>query len=978
MNPRSDRIGHNSPPMNTDSPSVHWRLPALPQAHAVRAEPVVDGAAEAPPRVARADGGDLPSGWYLLAVSQPDAPAPAVVLEPADGGTAAYPTPLAPGRAQGDFVGVLQAVGPLRGLRLLPAPDGGATGPAKLTLQRLGPFAAARHMWSALRERAPWAAVRLLPRLAWRAATAGRTAAGDLLVQQYVAALRDGSPWPAPERDAPPPTVPVRVRGRDHGGFERPRAWHPVHQLQLDDDGWRATGEDPQFLLDGGRLQPPLPAGWYEFRATLRVTEGQALAPCFYPDYGRGFSPDDLLLVPDPDASGAIRTLVLFKFPVHALRFDPSLRRCLFTLEDVSLARLAKPAALLRMLDGIREPGGRRAWPAAARAAGTFALDLRRGPSAAAARLHDCYRQHRQQGATSYDAWVRLHDTISASDVEAMRRCAARLPDPPLISLLVPVYRTPEIWLRRCLDSVLAQAYPHWELCVADDASPDPHVRAVLEEYARRDPRIRVEFRERNGHIAASSNTALAMARGEYVGLLDHDDELRPHALLAMAEAIVADRGVRLLYSDEDKIDGDGRRFQPYFKPDWNPDLLLGQNYLCHFSVLHTALAREVGGFREGFEGSQDHDLLLRCSERVDRARIVHVPRVLYHWRAIEGSTALRREAKDYAADAGARAVADHLARTGRAGRVEQLPHGHYRVHWQLPAPAPRVAIIVPTRDRLPLLRTCVESVFARTDYPAFRIVVVDNGSVEPETLAWLEAQRAAGRIEVRRDDQPFNYARLNNAAVAACDDDVVVLLNNDVEVISRDWLAELVSQALRPGVGAVGAMLYYPDDTIQHAGVVLGLGGVANHCYIRQPRGWPGHGARAKVVQEMSAVTGACLAMRRDTYLAVGGLDEQLQVAFNDIDLCLRLRERGLRNLWTPFAELYHHESATRGHEDSAEKRARFAGEVARMCERWGDRLHRDPAYNPNLTLDGFNFELAFPPRVPPGGWAAELETRN
>jgi GT2 family glycosyltransferase len=457
------------------------------------------------------------------------------------------------------------------------------------------------------------------------------------------------------------------------------------------------------------------------------------------------------------------------------------------------------------------------------------------------------------------------------------------------------------------------------------------------------------------------------MARGEFVGLLDHDDELRPHALTEMARRIVAEPDVRMLYSDEDKIDAAGRRFQPYFKPDWNPDLLLGQNYLCHFSVLQTELARAAGGFRKGFEGSQDHDLLLRCSERLRPEQIRHVPRVLYHWRAIEGSTALHRDAKDYAGDAGARAVAEHLQRRGADARVEQLPHGHYRVHWPLPEPAPRVTLVIPTRDRIDLLRTCIDSIVERTDYPDYRILVVDNGSVEPESLEYFAGLQRSGRAAVMRDDQPFNYARLNNAAVAACDGELVALVNNDIEVISPDWLREMASQALRPEIGAVGAMLYYPDDTVQHAGVILGLGGVANHAYIRQRRGCPGHGGRAKVVQSLSAVTGACLVVRRATYLDAGGLDERLQVAFNDVDFCLRLRERGLHNLWTPFAELYHHESATRGREDSAEKLRRFHDEVRLMEQRWGDTLVVDPAYNPNLTLDGFNFELAFPPRLPP-----------
>src|SRR5690606_9272676 len=339
-----------------------------------------------------------------------------------------------------------------------------------------------------------------------------------------------------------------------------------------------------------------------------------------------------------------------------------------------------------------------------------------------------------------------------------------------------------------------------------------------------------------------------------------------------------------------------------------------------------------VGGFRKGFEGSQDHDLFLRCTERLPAPPIHHVPRVLYHWRAIEGSTALARDAKDYAADAGARAVAEHLERMHPGARVEGLAHGHYRVRWPLPGSPPGVSLVIPTRDRVELLRTCVESILARTRYPDYEVLVVDNQSSEPATLDYLARIELDPRVRVLRYDAPFNYSAINNWAVGQCDGAVIGLVNNDIEVISPDWLAEMVSQAIRPGIGAVGAMLYYPNDTIQHAGVGLGIHGVASHLYVGMPRGYPGHGGRARVAQQLSAVTGACLVVARRAWEEVGGLDEALQVAFNDIDFCLRLGEAGYRNIWTPFAELYHHESASRGSEDSEEKQRRFAGEVELM----------------------------------------------
>jgi GT2 family glycosyltransferase len=338
---------------------------------------------------------------------------------------------------------------------------------------------------------------------------------------------------------------------------------------------------------------------------------------------------------------------------------------------------------------------------------------------------------------------------------------------------------------------------------------------------------------------------------------------------------------------------------------------------------------------------------------------------VLYHWRAVEGSTALTRNAKDYASSAGARAVGEHLGRLYPGAGVEELLHGHYRVHWPLPNPLPKVSLVIPTRDKAELLRVCIESILERTTYPELEVVVVDNRSSEQAALAYLaELEQRAG-VRVLRYDAPFNYSTINNWAVTQCDGSIIGLVNNDIEVISPGWLQEMVSQAMRPEVGAVGAMLYYPNDTIQHAGVVLGVHGIAAHLYAGMPRGYPGHGGRARVAQSLSAVTGACMVMRRVVYEQAGGLDESLQVAFNDIDFCLRLREAGYLNIWTPFAELYHHESASRGSEDTDDKKERFAREVNLMQQRWGGQLPFDPAYNVNLSLSSLCCELSNPPRA-------------
>ena len=725
---------------------------------------------------------------------------------------------------------------------------------------------------------------------------------------------------------------------------------------------WKAGGERACFTLALEELGLPLPGGWYRLTGSLFTTDAAGM-PCLYPVHAVGREGDAHIALPDPGADGRIDALVLFKHDVTGLRFCPAQRAALFESRGFALRRIGRLAALSRMLRPTpRVPGGTlsRLVRFGVQVAG-------RGLSRAVDALYRDYRRRLlPEDIGDYATWAARFDTLTAERMEELRARAARLgEDAPLISILVPTYQTPERWLRRCIESVLGQAYPHWQLCIADDASPDARVMEVLREYAALDSRIEVTRREANGHIAEASNTALAMARGSHIGLLDHDDELRPHALLEMAEAIVADPDLGLLYSDEDKLDEDGRRFDPYFKPDWNPELLLSQNYVCHFTVIRADLVREAGGFRAGFEGSQDHDLFLRCTGRLPASRIHHVPRVLYHWRAIEGSTALARNAKDYAADAGERAVADHLHHRHPGARAESLSHGHYRVRWPLPEPSPKASLIIPTRDMVELLRTCVDSILERTRYPAYEVVVVDNQSSDPAALDYMARIAGDPRVRVLRYDAPFNYSAINNWAVRQSNGTVVGLVNNDIEVISPDWLEEMVSQALRPDVGAVGAMLYYPNDTIQHAGVVLGVHGVAAHMYAGMPRGYPGHGGRARVAQQLSAVTGACLLVRREAFDRVGGLDDSLQVAFNDIDFCLRLREAGYRNIWTPFAELYHHESASRGSEDTEEKKRRFATEVELMQRRWGAQLRCDPAYNLNLSLTSTRSELSVPPRT-------------
>lgn len=566
---------------------------------------------------------------------------------------------------------------------------------------------------------------------------------------------------------------------------------------------------------------------------------------------------------------------------------------------------------------------------------------------------------------TDYQEWIRRYDTLTDADREHIRKKAGKLARQPLISVLMPTYNSSTEWLQEAIDSVRGQLYENWELCIADDASPDPAVRAFLESASDQDQRIKVIFRKENGHISAASNSALELCQGEWVALMDHDDVLAEHALYYVADTINRQPEARLIYSDEDKISEHGYRFEPYFKSDWNRDLFYSHNMISHLGVYQRELLVETGGFRTGFEGAQDHDLALRCIEQIHPENISHIPRVLYHWRRHPGSTTRGLTEKPYSIEAGTKALQEHFDRQGVAAQVEGSPTG-YRVRYGLPSPAPLVSLIIPTRNGQELLQTCIQSIQQKTTYPNYEILIIDNGSDDKGTLDYLSELSALPGISVIRDDRPFNFAALNNTAVRKASGEIIGLVNNDIEVITPGWLTDMVGLATQPGVGAVGAKLLYPDGKVQHAGVVLGLGGVAGHAFKLMPGNDPGYHYRAQLTSSYSAVTAACLVIRKSTYLEMGGMDEEnLGIAFNDIDFCIRVRESGLRNVCTTHAILCHHESATRGYEDNREKQERFDREIKFMQKRWGRGLLHDPCYSLNLTLHHEDFSYAWPPRV-------------
>jgi glycosyltransferase involved in cell wall biosynthesis len=563
----------------------------------------------------------------------------------------------------------------------------------------------------------------------------------------------------------------------------------------------------------------------------------------------------------------------------------------------------------------------------------------------------------------SYTKWLLDCDEWSQLARQAAVANINEMASPPTISVVMPTCNTKPEWLREAIDSVLNQLYPFWELCIADDASTAPHVREILEQYRAVDTRIRVVYRTVCGHISAASNSALELAKGDFVALLDHDDVLPEHALYHVASSIRKNTNAIILYSDEDKLAEDGSRTEPHFKSDWNPDLLFSQNYICHLCVIKRSILQKIGGFRAGVEGSQDHDLILRCLPHVKDNQIIHIPKILYHWRIHPQSTAQSAAGKSYSSDAGIRALADYFNENGPDGTfVEQglLPNT-YRVRWPIPKSEPLVSLLIPTRDRRELVETAITSILKKSDYKNFEILVLDNGSTDPDTIEYFtHIQNEEHRIRVVAYDYPFNYSAINNYGVSKAKGDIVGFINNDIEVIAPCWLGEMVSHALRPGIGCVGAKLYYSNESLQHGGVILGVGGVAGHSHKHLPKNHPGYFRRAMLTQNLSAVTAACLIMRKSVFEEVGGFDEKkLTVAFNDVDLCLKVREAGYRNLWTPYAELFHHESLSRGHEDSPEKQQRFQSEVRHIKQKWAYNLQRDPYYNENLTLDREDFSL-------------------
>ena len=574
----------------------------------------------------------------------------------------------------------------------------------------------------------------------------------------------------------------------------------------------------------------------------------------------------------------------------------------------------------------------------------------------------------------TYRAWIDNYDTLSGPDIEAIRQHIAALACRPLVSLLLPVGDADTGRMRRAITLLGAQLYPDWELCVGSAPTAARTAASIVAALGNAaGARIKLATAGPEGGLADQVNAALAIAAGALVAVVRVEDELALHALYVLALEAGQHPEAMLLYSDEDALGSGGERRGPRFKPDWDPDLLLGDDFVGRLAAYRRGIVVALGGFRAGFDGAEEHDLALRAAERIEPQHIRHIPMILYHRR--EAPTWAEIDPAAAGATARCRAVGEHLDRMRVAATASPLPGDRVRVRYALSNPAPGVSLIVPTRDNRDTLERCVDGLLERTDYEPLELVIVDNDSRRAETLAYFSAVAERPGVRVLRFAGPFNYSAVNNFAVAQARYGIVGLVNDDVDVIHPDWLREMVSHAVRPEVGAVGAKLYYPNDTIQHAGTIVGLGGAAGHAFRHFPRGDAGYCGRLLLTQSLSAVTAACMILRREVFDEVGGLDEvNLAIAFNDVDLCLRIRERGYRIVWTPFAALYHWESVSRGSDLAPERIERFRREAKYLGDRWRAVIARDPYYNPNLTADTEDFGLAFPPRLTPP-WSAPVD---
>ncbi|VWD25246.1 glycosyltransferase family 2 protein [Burkholderia lata] len=734
---------------------------------------------------------------------------------------------------------------------------------------------------------------------------------------------------------------------------------------------WISTGDHPAFDLEPETGSGVVPTGWVYIESRM-IRRGAHLVARLHVDTGAGFSDAESFVIP-ATRLGNVKHIVRIPPDTRRLRLAPMRGEGVVRVEFLRITEISRVEKIVRMVEWVIGDLMKFKNTNQAR---KYNLTWTRLLTDLGGAYADCAKLRFHSTPMDYESYVAKFDTLCQSDVASIKKHIDSFAKKPLVSVLMPMYGESVDYLKSAVRSVLEQIYENWELCISVDRMRDSEVVLYLKSVSERDGRVKIVFHDADGYASVAANAALEMATGEFIAVLGPNDVLSRHALyfVVLRENEIGE--LNIIYSDKDEIDRNGSRGEGCFKSSWNPDLFFSHDMISHLAAYRTSLVRKVGGFRVEFEGAQDYDLALRCVKASMASRICHIPRVLYHSRQVSESGCVDRDPGNGDRHAGLRALSDYFKDQPGVSVSRGHLAGTYRVQYPVSAPAPRVSVIVPTRDGGPLLKKCLHSLLHGTSYENLEVIVVDNQSEGQETVDYLQSLSLQSGVTVLKYDFPFNYSSINNFAVKHASGDVLCFLNDDVEANEPDWLREMVSHALRMEIGAVGAKLLYADGFIQHAGVVMGIGGFASHAHKLYPSTHPGYAGRAMLTQNFSAVTGACLVMRREVFQAVGGFDEEnLPVAFNDVDLCLRIREAGYRILWTPYAVLYHYESYSRGDDQmSAEKRARFNGEKNFMLSRWcTDRLN-DPYYNENLTLDREDFTIADFPRIS-DPWRARVE---
>ncbi|MGH6835537.1 MAG: glycosyltransferase family 2 protein [Methylocella sp.] len=710
----------------------------------------------------------------------------------------------------------------------------------------------------------------------------------------------------------------------------------------------------------------------------MEAVGGDYLEPRLYLDYGDGFSEDHAFYLAWTNKD-LWQGFVPMPRLIQKIRLDPSSRRGVIRLPEISVRPVDLDSFVDQLLSG--EDAAKERLTETVLAIAKFAklgcrkfLDSKSlfagyTASAIAGAAAKSLNASAMINQATYLEWIARYDTITRDDIIEMNVLLSSFKITPLFSVIMPVYNTNTSFLKQAIDSVLAQTYPYFELCIADDASSDPEIRAIIQEAARRDQRIKYLFRPANGHISECSNSAFSLATGDFVVLVDHDDVIPKHSLWTVASYINKYPDCQVLFSDEDKFNYDGLRQDPYFKGAFDEYLLYGHNMVSHLGVYNRSLVEEVGRFRRGYEGSQDYDLILRCFDRCGAKAIVHIPHVLYHWRMTAGSASVSADQKGYAILAAQKSIDDHFARGGLPLRSVD---GRFPGITAITMPkseaqaGSRVSVIIPTRDGGSHLAACIDSIKKHKD-PNVELIVVNNGSKDKQTIDYLRQLAGSGNTKVLSYDMEFNFSKINNVGVDHASGSVLCFLNDDTEVVSSGWLNRARTLLSIPTIGIVGARLLYPDMTLQHFGVHLGLGPhkVAGTPHVGQHTSNPGLASKAILMQQFCAVTGACLFIRREDFMKVGGFEPELAVAYNDVDLGLKVRETGLQVVCDPDIELIHHESKSRGFDITPEKRQRLDREGEWMRRKWKKTLDADPFFNPNFDLIGSEYALAFPPRV-------------